>query len=121
MLRGVRPISPRGIVDADARCTYIHIYVDRYMDTDVQIYIYSCIRNTYTGGAGFAPYRTEALQTLMHVMSQQDARDKYKESGTVRVCGCWFVCLSVSVPVCLFDCKKIMCAMSPHDVREKHK
>jgi len=34
------------------------------------------------GGAGFAPYRTEATQTLMHVLSQQDARSKDKESGT---------------------------------------
>lgn len=34
------------------------------------------------GGAGFAPYRTEALQTLLHVMGQPDARTKDKESGT---------------------------------------
>jgi len=38
-----------------------------------------CAQN---GGAGFVPYRAEAVQTLLHVMSQQDARSKTKESGT---------------------------------------
>ena len=38
-----------------------------------------CAQN---GGAGFGPYRAEAVQTLLHVMGQQDARGKMKESGT---------------------------------------
>ncbi len=38
-----------------------------------------CAQN---GGAGFGPYRAEAVQTLLHVIGQQDARGKIKESGT---------------------------------------
>lgn len=34
------------------------------------------------GGAGFVPYRSEVVQTLMHVLGAPDARNKVKESGT---------------------------------------